>query len=229
VRGRSRRTRVVSPEVLDRGRVGRSTLEALADWVQLTFAQGALAAAVAVGERLLDVLYDDDLVTWRRVGMKHPDMVTLGELLAGKPLPAAYLQQSLRVVEQLQWLPSRAEAMTVPLSHHVALLPVTDRRAKQALFGQARREGWTARKLRAQIKERRPEGARTGRPADVELVAVRKRLRRALGDVQASRLQKDEVLAMPAATFERTVADLEDLAGELLSVARMARHLRQPE
>lgn len=229
MRGRRRTTRVISPELLERGRVGHGTLQALADWVQLTYAKGALSAAVAVGERLLEVLYDGDLAVWRRVGMKHPDVVTLGELLAGKPLPATYLQQCLRVVEQLQWLPPRPEAMTLPLSHHVALLPVTNPRTKQALFGQARRQSWTARELRVQIKQRQPEGARTGRPADPELVAVSKRLRRALGDVQASRLQRSDLLAMPEAKFERTVAELEDLAGELLSVARMARHLRGPE
>lgn len=183
---------------------GAATLEtALIDeavaHLNTVYTQRAMDTAVEIGTYIVDTFFGGDLHAFRTRERGH---LSFNEL-AKHPslqLDSVFLWRSVRILEQLEQLPSEHTAR-LSFSHQTELLPVRELKTKRRLARHAVQHGWTVRQLRAKVRTVRDKeiGNRTGRPP---LPAFHKGLKKLLKAV-------DEAVSEPVdpAVFERYPAE----------------------
>ncbi len=147
--------------------------------------RSGLDVLVAIGRCLLQHFFDGDISAYHAKNRRHISFRTLSKH-QDLPYSASRLRLSIAVVEQLGQLP-QGLGLELSVSHHRALLPITDVATKIRLAQQAREQDWSYRMLEqavAELVELRPEGQRGGRPLLPEGVKQVRKLSRALTEPQ---------------------------------------------
>lgn len=135
------------------------------DQVNRLYAGKGLETARVIGEYLLTTFFAGDSANFRERGKAH---VSFRKLAEREDLYVSYsfLWNAVAVVDQLRQLPPDiAEAL--PLSHHQALLPLKDEKAKVKLAREAVKKHLDKRTFREEVKKVRAKenpDSRAGRP-----------------------------------------------------------------
>jgi len=189
-----------------------------------------LQTARELGQIVIDAFFGGDFRNFRAASGKNIDFQRLCDR---EDLHVSYHQlwTAVSVAAQLDELPADvAEALSV--SHHRALLAVSDPDSKYRLATSAAQEGWTRRELVAAVAAWRAEQPRTGagRPPLPGFVrAVRMAVRTsqqvrgaepAPDDVRAWGLKRTEEVLRE---LEAEMAELKAWQGRLLAVAAEVR------
>lgn len=157
-----------------------SRVDAIVAEVNRRWLEKGLEAAMAVGEYLLETLFEGSVAVYQRQSREHP---VLAAVLRSKALrlSAAQVRSSLALMEQLEVLPRLGRQL--PLSHHKLLFRVLDRRQKQALAQQAVTERLTSRQL-GEVVRATVGTAHRGRPAKKPLAAFTTQLGKLVHSVE---------------------------------------------
>ena len=150
--------------------------EVVADLNRIYTTQGMETVRI-VGEYVLERFFEGDSEAFRQRSKKH---VTFRQLAERDDLQMSYsfVWKSVAVVDQLRLLPLDV-ALSLPMSHHVALLPLKDATEKVRLAQAAADEGLGRDALLARVKAARLASggaSKVGRPPLPAFVKAFRRL-----------------------------------------------------
>jgi len=170
----SKEPEVVTPEVLPapaapilpgEAEEDEALVTEAVDHINEVYTRKGLETALDIGQYLLETFFDSNAANFRDKGKDHESFRKLAESDA-LVMSASWLWNAVSVTEQYQLLPPEI-AQALPFSHHKALLPVHDEKAKLRLAKKAADKGLSKRALEDEVKKVRQKeqtGARRGRP-----------------------------------------------------------------
>jgi len=184
--------------------------DAVVELNRIYIAKG-LEAARAMGEYVLETFFEGNPENFRKRSKKH---LTFRELGDRGDLQPSYstIHTSVSILDQLRLLPEDiGEALSV--SHHRALLPVKDDKAKERLAKKAADKGMPIEAFREEIQKLLAKGkkkSKAGRPPLPIFVKGIKKLIKDIEFIESDDLD-DEVFAnFSAADAKKLLVDLEE-------------------
>lgn len=133
--------------------------------INAAWAIKGIETAREIGEYVLSTFFDGDPTAFHERGKGHTSFRALSER-EDLYVSHSWIWRAVSVTEQLRLLPEDIST-ALPFTHHTLLIPVKDQKTKVKLAKSAAQQGWSKRKLEAEVKKVRPkraQGPKVGRP-----------------------------------------------------------------
>lgn len=183
-----------------------------------------LQTAVEIATIVVDAFFDGDIANFRTASGKNIDFQRLCER---EDLELSYHQlwTAVSVAAQLDELPDEV-GQALSVSHHRALLSVSDAQARLQLATTAAEQGWSRRQLLDEVAAWRSDRPRNGagRPALPGFVKAVRQAVRVAQKVREAEPAPDDVRAWG---LKRTEAVLSELQAEIDELSAWQERLRE--
>jgi len=185
-------------------------LDQAVDEINEIYVRKGLEMYLDMGSYVLSTLFDGDPANFQDGGKEH---VSFRELAKRKDLIPSYshLYNSVAVVAQLPLLPEDIREQ-LSISHHKALLPLKDEKAKERLAKKTVDKGLTADDLRAEVQkflDKIKGKSRAGRPPLPSFVKGINKLVKDIDAIEAAELGESDLERYSPTDAKKLLVDLE--------------------
>lgn len=189
--------------------VDEDLLDTVIPEINALYVRQGLQMVEAIGELLLDRLFDGDLEAFHTRGSRHQSLRALAQR-SDLQLSYSQIWNCLAVLGQLRVLP-RELGRALSMHHHKALLPVKDPDIKRSLAEKAVREELSYRALREEVKRActATDAPKSGRPALPTWFKGLKRVRDALQEASSAKVGPKDFDRIDAREARALVHDID--------------------